>query len=279
MLKQNPFSFYDFLGYFIPGAFFVYFIIFFFGREISFCSEPNPNISDKIAGFHEAIFVIISYTSGHILSFVSSITIERLSIWRFGYPSEYLLGTNNKQCGFFKNKYKFKNTSYFYSTLRFLVAWVLLLPLTLLDNVLGYQLGYQNLYAKELDPKFVGILKNEINDLLGKDTVEDGDDGGHDFLRRIYHYAVEKCPNHLPKMQNYVALYGFLRSICFIFLLVFWFIFGEVIRSPDTNGILLVLFLILLIYLSYLAFLKFYRRFSLEALMAFHVNRIFQSEK
>ncbi|MFA6712186.1 MAG: hypothetical protein WCS33_05715, partial [Candidatus Caldatribacteriota bacterium] len=37
-------------------------------------------------------FVIISYVLGHALNYLSSLTIERYSIWSIGYPSRFILG-------------------------------------------------------------------------------------------------------------------------------------------------------------------------------------------
>lgn len=37
-------------------------------------------------------FILASYSAGHCLSFISSIFIEKFTIWTIGYPSKYLLG-------------------------------------------------------------------------------------------------------------------------------------------------------------------------------------------
>lgn len=95
-----------------------------------------------------------------------------------------------------------------------------------------------------------------------------------DFFRYAYHYAVENAPNHYPKMQNYVALYGLLRTLSLISLLLFWIVFVHAFtRTLTAWGIVFwVTAVSLLTYVLFMAFQKFYRRFSLEALMALSVT-------
>ena len=37
-------------------------------------------------------FIIISYAIGHLLSFISSVTIEKYGNWKYGYPSKTVIG-------------------------------------------------------------------------------------------------------------------------------------------------------------------------------------------
>ena len=88
-IDQNPFSIYDFLGYLIPG------IIFAFG--VVFCIQTNfyqkPFISlDNLKIDQYIIILFLCYLVGHLLSYLSSISIEFFSIWSLGYPSRYLMG-------------------------------------------------------------------------------------------------------------------------------------------------------------------------------------------
>jgi hypothetical protein len=65
-------------------------------------------------------------------------------------------------------------------------------------------------------------------------------------------------------MQNYVALYGFLRTSCLIAILAFWWTLYNH-HWLTAAGSCAVAFLL------YVGFIKFYRRFSLEAMMAVSV--------
>ncbi len=70
-------------------------------------------------------------------------------------------------------------------------------------------------------------------------------------------------------MQNYVALYGFLRTICLLAILLWWFALWSAFQSPHGGWVstLDLLWTAILAYLLFMAFMKFYRRFSLEVYM------------
>ena len=81
---------------------------------------------------------------------------------------------------------------------------------------------------------------------------------------------MEHAPNHLPKMQNYVALYGFLRTITFLSVVLFWAVIIYSLCDAFSLGLSVRLILggFVLSYILFMAFVKFYRRFSLEAMIA-----------
>ena len=144
MIKQNPFSIYDFLGYFIPGAITFYILIIFLNldsinslRDIIEITNENKEFEFGKALF----FILISYSLGHLISYISSITIERFSIWKYDYPSKYLLGLNKEQ-KFFPKGVKKRIT-----IVRFVLA-VIILPISVLDLLLG-----EYLFLKYFTPK------------------------------------------------------------------------------------------------------------------------------
>ena len=277
-IKQNPFSLYDFLGYFIPGAFLAYTLFF-----VSSYVIPNPPLSFFVSKINfdkpeiYVPFVIFSYVCGHVLSFLSSITIEQYAIWQFGYPSKFLLGVRNQ--GYFAN---IKNDKFINILIRVLVA-IAVFPVTFLDIVFGQLLNMRVLYTKSLDPLLVGVINSKVKSVFIKCASINGADVNelidHDFFRYVDHYALEKAPYHVPKMQNYVALYGFLRTLTLIFCFFFWLLVihllgvKQIINSTwaEKNGILLLGLLALIAYVLFMAFAKFYRRYSLESLMALTV--------
>jgi hypothetical protein len=271
-IKQNPFSFYDFLGYLTLGAVFLYGILFMVGHihqdPIDFSSVTSHLTFEKTEIYIP--FVLAAYISGHFLSFLSSITIERYSIWAHGYPSKYLLG---KRARYFPAK---DNTR---KVVRFLTG-ILLTPITVFDWALGEKMGMRALYAKQLDKYLIAVLNNKIAGLtidhicVIPKNEEHGTASEVDFFLFAYHYAVENAPNHFSKMQNYVALYGFLRTLTFISLLVYWELWWHTLSGVITvsNGLYLMLGVAAFTYLMFMAFVKFYRRFSLEALMAMAVS-------
>jgi len=282
-LKPNPFSFYDFLGYFTPGALAIYGGMIIWGhmsgpisidqaiRKLSF-EDPKAYIP----------FVLLAYLLGHLLSFLSSVIVEKYAIWSCGYPSRFLLQFD--VAGYWDVKSKRERA------VRGFVGF-LLLPIALLDVTVGYLLYLRNLYSRELDAELISIIKVKIESLIkNRGQIPNQKqyrlEKDHDFFRYVYHYAVEHAHNHLPKMQNYVALYGFLRTISLIFVIAWWLIAGHMVHrlyriwvGDDPNWIALTVALAVfaaLSYVSYMGFMKFYRRFSLEALMA--VSAVYQAE-
>ena len=259
-LKQNPFSLYDFLGYFTPGA------IFFYGCMAIFAhTQPNTKVLDFITFDRNEIyipFVLLSYTAGHLLSFISSIFVEKYSEWTIGYPSKYLLG--------------FKAEGYFSGNIfvRLLVA-LLLAPISIFELLLNVTIKYRNTYAKPLDVLLQNIIRSKGNALIKDHSGQNEPPEGYsaataNFFLFFYHYVVENSPNHFAKMQNYVALYGFLRTLTFISVLFFWSLIFHVVDgyfSIKLGGLLLLVSSTLSM-VFYLAFVKFHRRFSLEVLMA-----------
>jgi hypothetical protein len=271
-LKQNPFSFYDFLGYLTPGAVLLYGLLFIAGHT----NTGQNGLTFMVAqlSFAKAEiyipFVLAAYIAGHFLSFISSITIERYSIWAHDYPSKYLLGIPRKQ--FFPEKDKIRKIVRF-------VTGVLLTPITVLDWILGERFGMRVLYAKSLDNYLIDVLRGKLTSLIADHlhvvpkTEDHGSPSDVDLFRFAYHYAVENAPNHVPKMQNYVALYGFLRTLTLISLLFYWGMWWHTLTGvvAISTGIFWMFGAALLTYLLFMAFVKFYRRFSLEALMAMAV--------
>jgi len=266
-LKQNPFSLYDFLGYFIPGSFFLY------------CLYVAFSLHSKTQSFYTTLsnyvdfnrieiylpFIISSYLVGHVLSYLSSEIIERYSVWKVGYPSKYLLGLG------YPKYYDVAEPKVTRIVIRTLFA-IVLLPITLIDLLLGNLFRLRELYAKPLDSVLVKLIRSDVEELIKMKSQkylepEDLKFGNVDFFRFVYHFCVEKANNHFPKIQNYVALYGLLRTMTLISVIFFWFSFYFLFS--DTNITIFPLaFFGLLSYILFLDFMKFYRRFSLEALMA-----------
>lgn len=91
-----------------------------------------------------------------------------------------------------------------------------------------------------------------------------------DYHRVIYHYVYEKAGSHRQKMDNYVALYDFLRSLTLIFVGIFMYVMTSVGCGDCQVGPYYwwsLLGLMVVTYFFYMGFFKFYRRFTLEAFM------------
>jgi hypothetical protein len=267
-IKQNPFSLYDFLGYFIPGAtgIYLYLLIIqlFASSQIDFYSVINV-LNLESAGYYLP-FIIGSYILGHILSFISSISIEKYSIWRYCYPSKFLLKIPHD--GFWGKK-KLKRQKVW----RVIIV-VLIYPVFIFDIFFGYFLKVKDVYTKQLDDFLITIIRDKkkalINRLGYKDISEFGDIKDIDFFRIIQHYTYEHSKTHQNKMYNYVALYGFHRTLCFLTIVLHWVILLHGFLFNDILGLRSIILLLAkgtVSYIFFMGFMKFYRRYTLEGFM------------
>lgn len=275
MIKQNPFSVYDFLGYFIPGALLIYlYLLIKYLRTLKtdFTIDKFLNSNKEFQIDQLLFFIILSYALGHLINFCSSQSIEKYSIWRYGYPSKYLLKLESDK--YWKNNNK---TGY----LSRIVLPILIFPISIYDLILGEVLNFKSLYTKSLDPllvKKVNIKAKNLNNLLFKGSEFPTEDD-HDFFRIISHYTYENSKNHQSKLSNYVALYGFLRTLTLISVVAFWFCLYHIVRYNNCHITWVTLAVLgLLSYLFFMAFMKFYRRYTLEGLMLIAVDKELQEE-
>jgi hypothetical protein len=273
--QQNPFSFYDFLGYLIPGALFLYLIKWFswlYGngdlKNLDLTPEglwefENPQIYIP--------FVLMSYVVGHLIGYLSSITIEKFHIDLHGYPSSYLLEENPDFCNY--KKYFSSKKFWFRGVFVFIFA----APVSFLEVLFGWVFGLKSFYARPTDKFIASLFKWKAEDLFSMYRNKYGayvsNWYNREFFRVIYHYTLEKSTSHAQKMQNYVAIYGFLRNMSFSSIILFWFSFFYLVFvnfEEGSNYIAVSLAgLSLVCFVFYVAFVKFFRRFSLEVIMAF----------
>jgi len=273
-LKQNPFSFYDFLGYLTPGSIFLYGVLAGYAHVHANGSPYDfivTNLSFEKAEIYIP-FIFFAYIIGHILSFLSSVLVEKYSIWSDGYPSKYLLNISHKRY------FDVDEPKCLRGIIRGGFA-LILLPILIFDVFIGRYLKFRELYAKPLDSLLISIIRKKLLALMIehgglKVPPRDAKSSNTDFFRYVYHYAVENAPNHLPKMQNYVALYGFLRTLTLLSVILFWAMVWHVctLNLLLYQAILSITIPAIVSYVLYMSFVKFYRRFSLEALMALAVT-------
>lgn len=273
MIKQNPFSLYDFLGYFIPGGLMIYLILFIEYLENldskfeikNFVADSSDFQFDKFL-----FFVIASYAIGHLLNFISSITIERYANWKYNYPSKYLLGFDIR--GFWNAETKL-------GLLWRALLITLILPVTLLDLVLGEALGFKNFYTRRLDNFLIALIKYKGQKLINKlangklEEFHNVKVRDYDFNRIISHYTFEHTKSHQFRMVNYVILYGFLRTLTLISIVSFWYVLVKDFKNITETSVYVPLILIATIsYIFFMAFMKFYRRYTLEGLMLIAID-------
>lgn len=312
-MRKNPFSLYDFLGYVFPGALSIVIIYFFtklnsVGSVSSIYADVesflnNININGKLSVLEETVMLTIAaYIMGHFVAYVSSITVEKFAIWTYGYPSEFLLkkipsnnywrvSSNSESIGnqpsdnccsivrwyhIFVPRW-YKSVEF---TWRAIIA-LFLFPISLCTVSLGKLLNMKSFFVKQLDDTLKSAIltsQRKLADSLGISL-----NGEEDFHRIVYHYEYEKQSNHVFKLDNYVALYGFLRAItfianCFTLWLSIRFIFPTIKKGGDVDWHLVFLFILCVgvTYIFFMSFMKFYRRFTLESFMCLVIDSSFK---
>lgn len=284
-MEKNPFSIYDFLGYVFPGSIMLMVIIFahfLHTHELLldlYSSELFIKVLLRDFSWDDSLFFILcAYVLGHVVAYASSLTVEPYSVWSYGFPSKFMLRNNPEKNYFSVKKSEKKKKKVMIVIYKLLVA-VLVLPISIHDLLFGRLLHLNTYYVKGLDNRLKKGIYRKVKSLYrllglsGMQSVGDIKNNHLDYHRVVYHYVYEKHEAHRTKMDNYVALYGFMRALTFIFVLVFW---GSLIAIAINykneyfsyrNSIIWVLVITFLSFFFFMGFMKFYRRFTLESLM------------
>jgi len=276
-VQQNPFSLYDFLGYLIPGATAIYAGLFVSG--VLRITPAFATVLDRYLSFSTPeVYVpllLAAYVVGHLFSYLSSVTVEIFANYAYGYPSKYLLGKR------FPNYWRpevgneVKDDEVKPRTVFRIVLFIVLAPISVTDFVLEKFLKGRRLYARRLDSRLARSLRETLSPAVkqfGGAAIggEEPFSSSTDFFRFLYHMSLERAQGHANKFQNYVALYGFMRTMSLITVCLFWFVASSYIwlgQGPDGRHWVLVA-IAALSFLLYMGFVKFYRRFTLEVFMA-----------
>ena len=270
-MNQNPFSFYDFLGYLIPGGVFL-FLLYFCGVGIGFdlilqIAKFIKNNASALSILNYATLTIASYIAGHFISLASAFFIEKFMNDKLGYPSIYLF----EKIGGISNSVSRRDCK---NKIKYFIIKIALLPVCFGDCITR-MLCYSRSLPSELANVVWPTVKERYKEHFGYEMDETSNEAGlkGDLFRLAYHYVYENSTHHQSKIQNYVALYGFCRNICFVFVIFFWLSFYFFITANQNYHypIFFTLLSFLLLYVFYVGFVKFYRRYTLEVLMAFSV--------
>lgn len=289
-MNKNPFSIYDFLGYLFPGLIFLTILFWIFHQgNISllgyFDFYKYIDLLKKGKDYdwlESTVFIIVaSYVTGHVIAYLSSSTVEYFTNRLFSYPSHYLLHKENFTFGGMFSKY-FKPFCIGSFMWRLLVL-LILFPVSVFMLFLGKLLSITSFVARPLDEYVRNSITNKLNNLsttLSLDRPDVNSDA--DYHRIVMHYVYLNIPNCQRKVDNYVAMYGFLRAITLIACIVFdYFLVDQVSYSyaiinkcgwdrccVDWTSVKIFVLMAFVTNLLYMAFVKFYRRFTLENYMA-----------
>ena len=280
MLK-NPFSFYDFLGYLFPGLVCVIFlkVVCSIDGDIKIDTLSHQGLITSFSWKDTVQYTILAYVVGHLISYFSSLTVEPYLIWSYGYPSVFLLKENYDKNFFDINTKVGKVGTYCWK----LLVCILIFPICLASLFFGHLLHFRFYVLKPLDSYLQQNINKKIDSLLEKLKLSQRGNGA-DVHRVLMHYNYEHYANHIRKYDNYIALYGFLRSLCLLCSSIFIFLFIIEVKNIDFNlpinwnSVFILAILFCVTYLYYLGFIKFYRRYTLENLMSILVDDNFNGD-
>lgn len=289
-MNKNPFSIYDFLGYLFPGLIFL--VTVFFVCHVK--SVPLQEYFD-LSKYHDlfkkgkeydwwesTVFVIVaSYVVGHIVAYMSSSTVEYFTNHLFDYPSHYLLHEDTINCRSVLSRYFSEHT--LGSIVWRILVMLILLPVTLVMFIFGIKFSLIKFIVRPLDGYVRNSILRKLNKLSDTLSLQQPDvNSKADYHRIVMHYVylnIEACHR---KVDNYVAMYGFLRAMALITCFLFDYLLIDqlkysylIVRELGMKNCVInwecisILVVILIVAnLLYMGFVKFYRRFTLENYMA-----------
>lgn len=133
-------------------------------------------------------------------------------------------------------------------------------------------------YIKELDVYTKKAFQKKLQKMcrdLGLDPISNIEDKKTDFHRLVSFYEYEYCKKHGAKMDNYVAIYDFMRSLCLIFNVFTGYIFIEslFVWELELANFLWVVGLSLMTFFLFMAYMKFYRRYTHESFITLIIDK------
>ena len=302
-VEKLPFTIYDIVGYFLPGAILLASIAFVAFPDVltNFYKQDwskTPVVGSLVIGILAAT---ISYALGYCIAIIASKGIEDPIIAAFNYPSEFLI--HGSDC--LKNKshdevprlWKF-----------FLLHYLLTPPKQNIDTlhpeaapsaaglrgwvrwVFGWvpclrhwaRKQFECIFVKQLcDPVIKELDKRFERKLLGRrDKLK-----GKEWFKIVEYYVMNNNPEAFARMYNYMTMYGFCRNLSAALYISAIILLAGIIAQPvlslvDSSwpslsfsvGFRVFVASILLFPLSCMLaanFAKFYLRYSQEAVYAF----------
>jgi hypothetical protein len=224
-------------------------------------------ISQNNGDFDFIFVVILCYVTGHVLSFVSSITVEQYNVFIYKYPSKYLLNKEGSQAGWEDYYTSKKHTKNFLRT----IVLFPLAPLVLMDLLFGHLLKFRKFFTRSINESLIPIIDKKLSKIYSESLLDPKDHIGEtliveEYFLPVYHYLIEKSDKHYAKTQNYVALYGYLRNMTLISIITSWLLICNFDSQEKLFSCYLILGNLSLTYIFFLGYLKFFRRFSKEVI-------------
>lgn len=282
--KAPQFSAYDFLGYLLPGLVLIGLVDcswLYHASKTALTWELMVSRYATLSWDNAIPLALFGYFLGHMVSFASSVLIEDHATRMHGHPASFLVRPVRIRYLYSGDYKKPRRLSVACKVVLKVVVLIFMLPVCWVEVVISRFLDLSRQFNATINPMLRMCVQAAEDRLLNALDVKTP--GGNRPTRRkdelhwgsgleklALHYALEMAPAHLFTLRNYVVLYGFLRAMTLILLVVVWMIAGHLLRS----GSFLAGFSVLLvggiaICPCYGAYLKFWARYHREALMAF----------
>jgi hypothetical protein len=287
-VEKLPFTIYNIVGYFLPGAVLLASIVFALFPDLLvglYYVRDGLKVSTYAWILISILSIVASYALGYCIAIFSSEGIEEVFIDAFGYPSKFLLG---KHCSL-ETECTGNSSEDNASFLRKIFA---------LHYVLNEQPPACNWLIKVSHEKarswfgsiFVKSIDDNVINQLDKKFVERfcmsrKEISGSGWFSLVENYVMNNNESAFMRMYNYVTMYGFCRNLSaalywsaiVLFLGVTISFFSSLLNlrwfslSWDVaiRVYLVILTMILLSGVMAANFAKFYRRYSHEAILAF----------
>jgi hypothetical protein len=289
-VERLPFTVYDVLGYLVPGTFALW-VAFVFVKKMNTKAILTSNALNIVGPGSEGvyfalfIFLIAAYATGHLVGLLSSISVEKLAVEYFGYPSRFLTANSEKE---FSLIIASNMQNYSFKRIRVKFAKLFCWPIWIFIKLLIFTELY-TIFMKLLNNNIVSKFKFRLKSL----EIEAGKFDDFEWWKGVEFYIINNIPHAFTRMYNYLTIFGFCRNFSFIFIVISnlyaaKFIckifptydglvthegrFGqwhwEIQANWDWSLLIASLGSGLIASLFFLGFLKFYRRYSEEAILA-----------
>jgi hypothetical protein len=275
--KTPQLTAYDILGYLVPGlAMFALFDV-----SIAFHFQQMHMSYEAVCLRYSTIkwqgaipLVLLCYYVGHMISFLSSLTIERYARWRYRHPMNFLLDLTDTYPLFFDTG---GNCPKWSKIFRFLTAFAIW-PLWFWESVLLVT-GILRNYVRSMGPQLVATVKEALRWLREKAgiTVDPSPAYPAEFESLAINYTLESAPAHVYSLRNYIVLYGFIRSMTLVLVIATWLLslhvgwnlYSDGLSACLSFGAFMVTGMVggIFCLISYGAYLKFWTRYNREALL------------
>ncbi len=291
--KAPQFSAYDFLGYLLPGLVLIALMDcswLYHAKKAALSWEFMVARYSELSWNNAIPLALFGYFFGHAVSFMSGIVVEEHARLMHGSPASFIVREAKPSyfnCGKWGKGHLLANTVI---VLMRAVVMLFMLPLTWIELLFTRVVPVFrrfNFPITRLLKRCLAAAEDRLLMEMGVKTQAGKPPGrskdelhwGLGFERLALHYALEKAPAHLFTLRNYVVLYGFLRAMTFILLVVVWMIAGHLFAKQEFMSAARVLLIGgVIIAPSYGGFLKFWTRYHKEALMAFLASMAIRAE-